>query len=162
MTQPTAASEEGLQLSGKSFSSVDALVNETTSPVIQAEYYRLQVLDITRQNEELKEHLDLQVDEFTRIKAMLMDSAWSRTFEGENLALEIQTICDRALIVTKQRVPLIEQRDSLQSKLDAAERYGREEKEKGLAARDRAILAESQQDAATDELKRMQEEKYHE
>jgi hypothetical protein len=51
----------------------------------------------------LADHLDLMVDEFKRIKALTRDT-------------EIQGLCDRAISNTKQRVPVIVQRNEWERK----------------------------------------------
>lgn len=56
-----------------------------------------------------EDHLDLMVDEFSRIKALTKDA-------------EIIGLCERAVSNTKQRVSVIEQRDGLKAKLKDYER----------------------------------------
>lgn len=57
------------------------------------------------------EHLDLMVDEFKRIKSLCSSCDMPRS-----LALEISGLCDRAITNTRQRVPLIVQRDDWERK----------------------------------------------
>ncbi|MFP8968556.1 hypothetical protein ACKC9G_18385 [Pokkaliibacter sp. CJK22405] len=57
----------------------------------------------------LIDHIDLMADEFKRIKAL-------------NPGPEIVGLCDRAIRVTKQNVPVIEQRDRLESELNKLRR----------------------------------------
>tara|TARA_R100000935_G_C2831067_1_gene165127 strand:- start:52 stop:291 length:240 start_codon:yes stop_codon:yes gene_type:complete len=54
---------------------------------------------------DLIDHIDLMTDEFIRIKAL-------------NPRSDIVDICERALLVTEQNVPVIVQRDRLQSEVN--------------------------------------------
>lgn len=65
-----------------------------------------------RTEESLQDHLDLMVDEFERIRNI---AAHTRSVTDEN---EIRGICDRAISVTKQIVPVIKQRDTLTANLE--------------------------------------------
>ena len=57
----------------------------------------------------LTDHLDLMVDEFMRIKGL--------HHEVTPHNLEVVGLCDRAVTNTKQRIPIIEQRDKAERSL---------------------------------------------
>lgn len=60
----------------------------------------------------VRERVDLDVDEFRRIKAVLHDAYCGLLgSQIEVMAREIGGLCDRAIAAGRQRVPLIEQRD---------------------------------------------------
>ena len=59
----------------------------------------------------LSEHLDLMIDEFKRIKSLCSAHDMPRSLAGE-----ISGICDRAVTNTRQKVPLIVQRDDWERK----------------------------------------------
>lgn len=63
----------------------------------------------TNEFRSMQDHLDLMVDEFKRIKAILKSSL---VHPGVSFRQEIEQICDRAITNTKQHIPLIDQRDN--------------------------------------------------
>lgn len=65
----------------------------------------------------LTDHLDLMVDEFNRIK-----SVCSAAPIPECLTYEIVGLCDRAITVIAQRVPIIKQRDVAQQEISRLNR----------------------------------------
>jgi seryl-tRNA synthetase len=66
--------------------------------------------------EEVEAHLDLMVDEFKRIIAIVPN-------------LEVEGICTRAITQTRQRVPVIEQRDKTERERDEAQARLKEARE---------------------------------
>jgi acetolactate synthase regulatory subunit len=60
------------------------------------------------------DHVDLMMDEFERIKALVTN------YPGFPVSSEIQTLCDRAINNTKQKVPVIRQLSTLTAKLEKA------------------------------------------
>lgn len=67
----------------------------------------------TLREKRLTDHIDLMVDEFSRIKACHPSNDHAHD-------LEVKQICERAISNTTQNVPVIEQRDKAQSNLDIA------------------------------------------
>ena len=72
----------------------------------------------------VKERVDLDIDEFRRIKAELTDLRVGRPpltdDSARSLCGVVAGICERAITAGRQRVPLIEQRDKAERERDAA------------------------------------------
>lgn len=67
----------------------------------------------------LRDHLDLMVDEFRRIKSELRDLADGiRVENAPSIVSVVYQLCDRAVEASRQRVPLIVQRDRLASSVN--------------------------------------------
>lgn len=73
--------------------------------------------NVERERDELRERIDLDVDEFQRIKNAIHNDALG--LHGERtriIAEEVIGLCDRAMAAGRQRVPLIVQRDRAENK----------------------------------------------
>lgn len=80
-----------------------------------------EVLRLTSEHRRIQDHLDLMIDEFERIKGLLKAySVIPDSSVRRGMSDEIFQLCDRAITNTKQRVPVIVQRNKLQSELDQA------------------------------------------
>lgn len=75
-------------------------------------------------SESMQERIDLDIDEFQRIKAELADLRVGIPQRDEDSARSlygvVAGICDRAITAGRRRVPLIEQRDKAERERDAA------------------------------------------
>lgn len=100
------------------------------NPPAQKYHHDSIVQGIYKSADIIHSHLDLMVDEFKRIKAC------------PNISDEVKQLCDRAIAVTKQNVPLIRQRDDLQAnntKLVLENRELKSQVEQLLRADDAAV-----------------------
>lgn len=117
--------------------------------------FRAEVASLTKQRDAAQERVDLDIDEFKRIKAELFNS-----FDGIGVteaqrmtARLVYGLCDRAMAAGRQRVPLIEQRDLYERERNeaivAADRLAKE------CARLRAELEQqrTRAEAAEDEIR---------
>jgi|SRR6185369_1283205 len=111
------------------------------------------ILGLLAEVDHLTDNLDLNIDEFQRIKAAL-------TGNDSAMANEIRGLCDRAEKVTRQRVPVIQQRDDLENEVhklcrevdDKEAAYqnvsGHVQRLKGELSDARARIAELEKEAA--------------
>ena len=76
--------------------------------------------DLRRERDAAQERVDLDVDEFLRIKAEMGD--WLvgiiRVDSVQSMAQVIEALCDRAIKAGRQHVPVIDQRDRAEKERD--------------------------------------------